>query len=99
MVSEGHFAAEDINVRIMGLQQHWQSLKDKAAQRKLDLEDSLQAQQYFAGKTGLYIVLYSPPGGGGKKSKGLEKGKEKEGGKKRKKRKLGENITFGSKKS
>ena len=50
MVSEGHFAAEDINVRIMGLQQHWQSLKDKAAQRKLDLEDSLQAQQYFAGK-------------------------------------------------
>ena len=49
MVSEGHFAAEDINIRIMGLQQHWQSLKDKAAQRKLDLEDSLQAQQYFAG--------------------------------------------------
>ena len=34
-----------------------------------------------------------------KQSKGLEKGKKKEGGKKRKKRKLGENITFGSKKS
>ena len=41
-------------------------------------------------RTGLYIVPYG---------KGLEKGKEKEGGKKRKKRKLGENITFGSKKS
>ena len=58
MVSEGHFAAEDINLRILGLQQHWQSLKDKAAQRKLDLEDSLQAQQYFAGSEIVFKICH-----------------------------------------
>ena len=46
---------------------------------------------------GLYFIEF-PPGVGGK-SKGLEMGKEIKGGKKEKKRKLGENITFGSTKS
>lgn len=48
MVEEGHFAAEDIKHRIANLNQHWNSLKEKAVQRKQDLEDSLQAHQYFA---------------------------------------------------
>lgn len=30
------------------LNQKWESLKGKASQRRQDLEDSLQAQQYFA---------------------------------------------------
>jgi spectrin alpha len=48
MVSEGHFAADDIKQKINGLEEKWKQLNDKANQRKVDLEDSLQAQQYFA---------------------------------------------------
>lgn len=48
MVDEGHFASEDIQNRIEELQEKWGSLKDKAKQREQDLEDSLQAQRYFA---------------------------------------------------
>ncbi|KAK7505097.1 hypothetical protein BaRGS_00003667 [Batillaria attramentaria] len=48
MIKEGHFAHETISGKIKDLQDRWQQLKDKAAQRKQDLEDSLQAQQYFA---------------------------------------------------
>ncbi|XP_067662527.1 spectrin alpha chain-like isoform X1 [Haliotis asinina] len=48
MVKEGHFAEDTINQKIGELQDKWQTLKDKATQRKQDLEDSLQAQQYFA---------------------------------------------------
>uniref|UniRef100_A0A2A4K6N2 SH3 domain-containing protein n=1 Tax=Heliothis virescens TaxID=7102 RepID=A0A2A4K6N2_HELVI len=44
----GHFAADDIAQRLQQLQQQWTQLQEKAAQRKQDLEDSLQAQQYFA---------------------------------------------------
>ncbi|XP_026728842.1 spectrin alpha chain isoform X2 [Trichoplusia ni] len=44
----GHFAAEDIAARLQQLHAQWTQLQDKAAQRKQDLEDSLQAQQYFA---------------------------------------------------
>ncbi|CAH0600848.1 unnamed protein product [Chrysodeixis includens] len=44
----GHFAADDIAARLQQLHAHWTQLQDKAAQRKQDLEDSLQAQQYFA---------------------------------------------------
>ena len=41
-------------------------------------------------KSGLYILEFPPPPvGGGKKSKGLEMGKEMKGGKKRKKGNLG----------
>lgn len=48
MVQEGHFASEDIKQRLSLLHDHWNTLKEKANQRKQDLEDSLQAHQYFA---------------------------------------------------
>ncbi|KAL3872184.1 hypothetical protein ACJMK2_040130 [Sinanodonta woodiana] len=48
MVSDGHFAADEIQNKISDLHDRWQQLKEKAAQRKQDLEDSSQAQQYFA---------------------------------------------------
>uniref|UniRef100_A0A8B9CPV3 Spectrin alpha chain, non-erythrocytic 1 n=1 Tax=Anser brachyrhynchus TaxID=132585 RepID=A0A8B9CPV3_9AVES len=48
MVEEGHFAAEDVKTKLNELNQKWDSLKAKASQRRQDLEDSLQAQQYFA---------------------------------------------------
>ncbi|XP_072752026.1 spectrin alpha chain [Anoplolepis gracilipes] len=48
MLQEGHFAAEEINQRLAALDEHWGQLKDKARQRKNDLDDSLQAHQYFA---------------------------------------------------
>merc|ERR1719187_2685316 len=48
MVEQGHFASEDIKARLSSLHDHWNILKEKAAQRKQDLEDSLQAHQYFA---------------------------------------------------
>uniref|UniRef100_A0A8C3INK2 Spectrin alpha chain, non-erythrocytic 1 n=1 Tax=Chrysemys picta bellii TaxID=8478 RepID=A0A8C3INK2_CHRPI len=48
MVEEGHFAAEDVKAKLNELNQKWESLKAKASQRRQDLEDSLQAQQYFA---------------------------------------------------
>lgn len=44
----GHFAAEDVKTKLNELNQKWDSLKAKASQRRQDLEDSLQAQQYFA---------------------------------------------------
>lgn len=44
----GHFAAEDVKAKLLELNQKWESLKSKASQRRQDLEDSLQAQQYFA---------------------------------------------------
>jgi spectrin alpha len=48
MMLREHYSTPDIKKRIVQLQTRWQSLKDKAQQRKLDLDDSLQAQQYFA---------------------------------------------------
>ncbi|KAM8933889.1 spectrin alpha chain, non-erythrocytic 1 isoform 4-T4 [Pelodytes ibericus] len=48
MVTEGHFAAEEVKVKLKELNDKWQSLRNKASQRRQDLEDSLQAQQYFA---------------------------------------------------
>lgn len=44
----GHFAADDVKIKLNELNQKWDSLKAKASQRRQDLEDSLQAQQYFA---------------------------------------------------
>lgn len=44
----GHFAADEIAQRLQHLHQQWTQLQEKALQRKQDLEDSLQAQQYFA---------------------------------------------------
>ncbi|XP_014681189.1 PREDICTED: spectrin alpha chain, non-erythrocytic 1-like [Priapulus caudatus] len=48
MINEGHFAAEDISTKVNGLVDKWQQLKDKAGQREQDLQDSLEAHQYFA---------------------------------------------------
>ena len=48
MIDEGHFASEDIKQRLELLHEHWNTLKEKANQRKQDLEDSLQAHQFFA---------------------------------------------------
>ncbi|XP_052834596.1 spectrin alpha chain isoform X3 [Octopus bimaculoides] len=48
MIGEGHFAADEIQHKIQELDEKWNNLKDKANQRKQDLDDSLQAQQYFA---------------------------------------------------
>ncbi|CAG0916965.1 unnamed protein product [Notodromas monacha] len=48
MVEDGHFAAEEIVRRIDGLRKAWTSLKDKAMQRKQDLDDSMHAHQYYA---------------------------------------------------
>lgn len=44
----GHFAGEDVKEKLAELHGRWDTLKLKASQRKQDLEDSLQAQQYFA---------------------------------------------------
>ncbi|XP_030853592.1 spectrin alpha chain, non-erythrocytic 1 isoform X3 [Strongylocentrotus purpuratus] len=48
MLEEGHFANDEIATKVKGLEEKWKNLKDKIAQRKDDLEDSLEAQQYFA---------------------------------------------------
>ncbi|XP_058795855.1 spectrin alpha chain [Phymastichus coffea] len=48
MLEEGHFAADEISARLAALDEHWGQLKERARQRSNDLEDSLQAQQYFA---------------------------------------------------
>uniref|UniRef100_A0A8C7S805 Spectrin alpha chain, non-erythrocytic 1 n=1 Tax=Oncorhynchus mykiss TaxID=8022 RepID=A0A8C7S805_ONCMY len=48
MVEEGHFAGEEVKVKLGELNGRWDTLKGKAGQRRQDLEDSLQAQQYFA---------------------------------------------------
>lgn len=48
MIGDGHFAADEIKQRLNTLNQHWSMLKERASQRKQDLDDSLQAHQYFA---------------------------------------------------
>lgn len=48
IILSGHFAAEDVKAKLSELNQKWEALKAKASQRRQDLEDSLQAQQYFA---------------------------------------------------
>merc|ERR1711971_456964 len=48
MVDEGHFASDEIKNRLTALHDHWNQLKEKANQRKQDLDDSLQAHQYFS---------------------------------------------------
>ncbi|XP_031333128.1 spectrin alpha chain isoform X3 [Photinus pyralis] len=48
MMEDEHFASDEIRNRVNTLQDHWIQLTDKAKQRKQDLEDSLQAHQYYA---------------------------------------------------
>jgi spectrin alpha len=47
MVQREHYATPDIKQRISQLQAKWDLLKEKALKRKHDLDDALQAQQYF----------------------------------------------------
>lgn len=48
MAQQGHFAADEIKKRIDGLNSAWGDLRQKANSRRKLLDDSLQAQQYFA---------------------------------------------------
>ncbi|KAL3280132.1 hypothetical protein HHI36_017636 [Cryptolaemus montrouzieri] len=48
MMEDEHFASDEIRNRVNALYDHWVQLKDKSNQRKQDLEDSLQAHQYYA---------------------------------------------------
>ncbi|XP_074042234.1 alpha Spectrin isoform X2 [Leptinotarsa decemlineata] len=48
MMEDEHFASDEIRNRVASLNDHWESLKEKSSQRKQDLEDSLQAHQYYA---------------------------------------------------
>lgn len=48
MMEDEHFASDEIRYRVNNLYEHWVQLKEKANQRKQDLEDSLQAHQYYA---------------------------------------------------
>ncbi len=47
MIQRDHFAHAEVKRKVVILQNKWQSLKDKAQQRKQDLDEALQAQQYF----------------------------------------------------
>lgn len=48
MIAKGHFASDEIQKRLYSLNDKWQLIKEKAHKRKQDLDDSLQAHQYFA---------------------------------------------------
>lgn len=48
MLDDQPYSSEDIRARLDLLKDQWSNLKEKALQRKQDLEDSLQAHQYFA---------------------------------------------------
>ena len=48
MIQNEHFASEEIGQRLSNLNQKWYALKDKANVRKRNLENSLQAHQYYA---------------------------------------------------
>ncbi|XP_035787487.1 spectrin alpha chain isoform X2 [Anopheles albimanus] len=48
MLNEQPTSSEEIKLRLDALKDQWNSLKEKSNQRKQDLEDSLQAHQYFA---------------------------------------------------
>lgn len=48
MAQQGHFASDEIRKRIASLNSVWEDLRQKAENRRKLLDDSLQAQQYFA---------------------------------------------------
>ncbi|TGZ69187.1 hypothetical protein CRM22_003879 [Opisthorchis felineus] len=48
MIAANHYAANDIAKRIKELEEDWNQLCDKTDRRRQLLDDSLQAQQYFA---------------------------------------------------
>ena len=48
LVEEGHFAADEIKAKLGELHDHWDQLKERCDQRRQELEDSIQAHQYFS---------------------------------------------------
>ncbi|CRL06706.1 CLUMA_CG019447, isoform A [Clunio marinus] len=48
MLKQQPHSIDEIKSRLDSLKDQWHNLKDKSAQRKQDLDDSLQAHQYFA---------------------------------------------------
>lgn len=48
MLEDQPYSSDDIRLRLDLLKEQWASLKEKALQRKQDLDDSFQAHQYFA---------------------------------------------------
>lgn len=48
MLEDHPYQSDEIRLRLDLLKEQWSSLKEKSNQRKQDLEDSLQAHQYFA---------------------------------------------------
>lgn len=48
MLEAQPFSSEEIRLRLDLLKEQWATLREKSTQRKQDLEDSLQAHQYFA---------------------------------------------------
>lgn len=48
LMNSNHFASDEISQRLSNLNQKWYALKEKANVRKRNLENSLQAHQYFA---------------------------------------------------
>lgn len=48
MLEAQPYSSEEIRLRLDLLKEQWATLKEKSSQRKQDLEDSLQAHQYFA---------------------------------------------------
>ncbi|XP_065916481.1 spectrin alpha chain, non-erythrocytic 1-like [Dysidea avara] len=48
MVMQGHYRASDIQAKTTNLQEKWETLKEKAANRSASLEESLMAQQYLS---------------------------------------------------
>ena len=49
LVTEGHFASEEVRSRAAQLTDQWDQLKEKAAQRRQDLDASLAAHQVRGG--------------------------------------------------
>ncbi|XP_037079829.1 spectrin alpha chain-like [Pollicipes pollicipes] len=48
LLTEGHFASDEVRARAAQLTDQWDQLKEKAAQRRQDLDASLAAHQYLA---------------------------------------------------
>ena len=48
LVEEGHFAADEVKAKLGDLHDHWDQLKERCDQRRQELEDSIQAHQYFS---------------------------------------------------
>ena len=48
MIAAGHYGAEDIGKKIEQTKARWQGLKEKMGARQKELEEALQAQQYYS---------------------------------------------------